>query len=202
MLNLNSLTQQAIIQANPDTPFHYLSISTVGIVFLGTPHRGTEASKWGELIALSGSYLGFDTKDSILKDLKTDSENLADLLHQFALWLFRFSVPAVCFFEQHKTDYGKRFGVPWKEMVSQRIGDSTSSDGRIFRLLTRDPHALTGTERCLYQQITLRSINLRAPMTTATRLSLLSSWTWLIVPRRLFKRGCNVRKCKPKLSSS
>jgi hypothetical protein len=27
------------------------------------------------------------------------------------------SVPTVCFFEQHTTDYGKRFGFTWKEWV-------------------------------------------------------------------------------------
>ena len=92
-------------------------MSTVGIIFLGTPHRGTQASKWGELIAVSGKKLGFGSEDKILKDLCTDSEALTDLLYNFTLWLFRMSVPTVCFFEQHKTDYGKRLGFMWKELV-------------------------------------------------------------------------------------
>jgi hypothetical protein len=98
--------------------FQYLAMATVGVIFLGTPHRGTKASKWGELVALSAKKLGWSTESAILKDLREDSETLGDLLYEFTLWLFRTSVPTVCFFEQHETDYGKRFGVTWKEWVS------------------------------------------------------------------------------------
>jgi hypothetical protein len=97
--------------------FQYLATSTVGIIFLGTPHRGTQASKWGELIAISGKNLGLGSEDAILRDLREDSETLTDLLYNFALWLSRMSVTTVCFVEQHKTDYGKRFGFSWTELV-------------------------------------------------------------------------------------
>jgi len=97
--------------------FQYLATSTVGIVFLGTPHRGTKASKWGEWIAYTGKKFGLEMSDAILKDLREDSETLNDLLYYFTLWLFRMSVPTVCFFEIHKTDYGQKVGGSWKEMV-------------------------------------------------------------------------------------
>jgi hypothetical protein len=100
-------------------------MATVGIIFLGTPHRGTAATKWGEMIAFSAKQLGWSTEDKILRDLREDSETLTDLLHEFTLWLFRMSVPTVCFFEQHETDYGKRFGFKWKELV--RIPDTVIS---------------------------------------------------------------------------
>ena len=97
--------------------FQYLATSTVGIVFLGTPHRGTKASKWGEWIAYTGKKLGLETSDEILKDLHEDSVTLKYLLYNFTLWLFRMSVSTVCFFEMHKTDYGRKVGGSWKEMV-------------------------------------------------------------------------------------
>lgn len=97
--------------------FQYLATSTVGVVFLGTPHRGTKASKWGEWIASTGKWFGLGMEDAILKDLREDSEVLSDLLYNFTLWLFRMSVPTVCFFEMHKTDYGQKVGGSWKEMV-------------------------------------------------------------------------------------
>ena len=97
--------------------FQYLAASTVGIVFLGTPHRGTKASKWGEWLAYTGDKLGLGTNDAILKDLREDSETLNDLLYEFTLWLSRMSVLTVCFFELHKTNYGQRVGGSWKEMV-------------------------------------------------------------------------------------
>ncbi|RDW67573.1 hypothetical protein BP6252_08969 [Coleophoma cylindrospora] len=111
-----------VVNSYPPQDRH-LSFSTAGIIFLGTPHRGTKASKWGELIATSGKMLGYNTEDSILEDLREDSTALADVLHQFSLWLFRFSVPTVCFFEQYETDYGKRIGLSWKHMVvNERSG--------------------------------------------------------------------------------
>ena len=100
-----------------DGHFHYLALSTVGVVFLGTPHRGTQAAKWGEVIAISAKALGFGSEDSILKDLREDSETSRDLLYEFTLWANRASLTLICFFEQHKTDYGKRFGVTWKELI-------------------------------------------------------------------------------------
>lgn len=88
----------------------------MGIVFLGTPHRGTQAGKWGEYVARTTKALGSD--DSILRDLREDSEGLRDLLYEFTLWTNRAQLKLVCFFEQHITNYGKNlFGVPWKELV-------------------------------------------------------------------------------------
>jgi hypothetical protein len=93
-------------------------MATTGVIFLGTPHRGTKASKWGEMIAFSAKQFGWSTESEILNDLREDSKILSDLLQEFTLWLFRMSVSTVCFFEQHETDYGKRFGLTWKEWVS------------------------------------------------------------------------------------
>lgn len=89
----------------------------MGVVFLGTPHRGTQAAKWGEIIATSAKALGFGSEDSILKDLREDSESSRDLLYEFTLWANRALLTLICFFEQHQTDYGKRFSVTWKDLV-------------------------------------------------------------------------------------
>ena len=120
--------EEALVEANQaDGPFQYLAISTIGIVLLGTPHHGSKAAKWGELMAVSGKGLGLGSEERILKDLQLDSEPLNDLRYKFTLWLFRYSVATVCFFEQDKTDYGRKFGVPWKEMVSASDTRSLSS---------------------------------------------------------------------------
>lgn len=100
--------------------FQYLASSTVGTVFLGTPHRGTQAGKWGEYVAAGAKALGYGSEDSILKDLREDSENLKDLLYEFTLWANRARLKAVCFFEQHRTDYGKRVFGTCKELVRLR----------------------------------------------------------------------------------
>ncbi len=99
-----------------DGSFQYLASSTVKIIFLGTPHRGTLAAGWGEIVAKSAKALGFGSEDDILKDLRESSESLRDL-YEFTLWANRASATLICFFEQHETDYGKRIYVTWKELV-------------------------------------------------------------------------------------
>ena len=89
----------------------------MGIIFLGTPHRGTQAAKWGEFVAKSGKAMGLGAETSIMKDLRADSENLKDLLYEFTLWANRARLSLVCYFEQHATDYAKRFGMTWRELV-------------------------------------------------------------------------------------
>ncbi|RYC78655.1 hypothetical protein BFJ63_vAg18472, partial [Fusarium oxysporum f. sp. narcissi] len=101
----------------------YLEIaeSTVGVVFLGTPHRGSAAASWGVLIT-SLAPPQFTAEKRILKDLEEQSSSLTDRLHDFSRWLFVESVPVVCFFEQLATDYSSRMGamgqvIPYKELV-------------------------------------------------------------------------------------
>ncbi|KAN0081738.1 hypothetical protein V8E54_003036 [Elaphomyces granulatus] len=115
-----NVIEQMIISASSrkgtekDIPKH-----TAGIIFLGTPHRGSASSNWGSLIVQSGKILGLDGEDRILNDLKRDSEPLKQVVREFTQWLFDNSVQTVCFYEQHVTDYGSKVGglFTWKEMV-------------------------------------------------------------------------------------
>ncbi|CAD6577567.1 MAG: hypothetical protein ASARMPRED_008323 [Alectoria sarmentosa] len=75
------------------------------------------------MVAKCAKALGFGSEDSILKELREDSESPIDLLYEFTLWANRASLTLVCFFEQHITDYGKRFGGVWKELV---VGEASA----------------------------------------------------------------------------
>lgn len=101
----------------------FIAKDTVGVIFLGTPHRGSASAKWGRLIAFSGKQLGLTTEDRILEDLQEESGALKAVLEEFTLWLFRLSVPTVCFYEQYETDYGAKIGglCKWKEMVCMTL---------------------------------------------------------------------------------
>ena len=93
------------------------------MIFLGTPHRGSEAAKWGVLIASLGGLLG-STENRILEDLQRQSGTLTDRLHDFSSWLFSASVPVVCYWEQLGTDYSTRawpLGLIVKPMLKEVV---------------------------------------------------------------------------------
>jgi len=114
--------RQAIVSASrTDSECIHIAGSTVGVVFLGTPHRGSAAATWGVLIASLAEW-AFTTEDKLLEALEEQSDSLKDRLHDFSHWLFSESVPVVCCFEQLVTDYSSRIGyagkiLPFKELV-------------------------------------------------------------------------------------
>ncbi|KAG7429088.1 Ankyrin repeat domain-containing protein 50 [Fusarium oxysporum f. sp. raphani] len=115
-----NLIEQAIVSASRQSGYLEIAESTVGVVFLGTPHRGSAAASWGVLItSLAPPQLTAENR--ILKDLEEQSSSLTDRLHDFSRWLFVESVPVVCFFEQLATDYSSRMGAVGKIIPSREL---------------------------------------------------------------------------------
>lgn len=81
--------------------------STAGLVFLGTPHRGSNSQSKAAVIASIASALGCGEDSSLLKSVEKDSEMLNDLLHDFTRTVNTAVIPLFCFFEQHKSDVAK-----------------------------------------------------------------------------------------------
>ncbi|KAH7112398.1 vegetative incompatibility protein HET-E-1 [Dactylonectria macrodidyma] len=98
-----------LLHANDEDKYKYLPEATVGMVFLGTPFRGTKwqplADFLAQLIGPAGSHRG------ITKELSFDEPELRDRLHRFCQLRNRLSTPVSCFSELHETDYGRRFGI-------------------------------------------------------------------------------------------
>lgn len=67
------------------------------------------------IMAPFGSHWG------IIADLGYDNATLRDGIQEFGVLMKKLNISTYCFFEQFKTDYGKRFGVPGiiKGMVSR-----------------------------------------------------------------------------------
>jgi hypothetical protein len=124
---------QAIISARLHPEYKHIVGSTVGVIFLGTPHRGSKAAKWGALIAsVAGTFVS--TEERILDDLQEQSGTLTDRLYEFSSWLFSESVPVVCYYEKLRTDYSTRAGPlrfivksMFKEVVRIQMTISTTS---------------------------------------------------------------------------
>jgi hypothetical protein len=83
---------QAIVLAAELEEFRNIFLQSKGIVFLGTPHRGSSVAAYGKTIAditnivlhVSGSYYftgGINT--SLLQDLHTNSSNLLGIAQSF-----------------------------------------------------------------------------------------------------------------------
>jgi hypothetical protein len=59
--------------------------ATVGIIFLGTPHRGSELVPWGILLSnlVGVTSIGKNIRKELLRTLKKDSDTLMDISSQF-----------------------------------------------------------------------------------------------------------------------
>ncbi|PMB65154.1 hypothetical protein BM221_008510 [Beauveria bassiana] len=100
------------------------SLATAGLMFLGTPFRG---SKWqpladalAQLMRPAGSHRG------ITRELGFDEPALRDRVHGFCKLRNKLSTAVACFSELHETDCGWRLGSTGvaKGMVCGRLKDA------------------------------------------------------------------------------
>ncbi|KAK0706075.1 pfs domain-containing protein [Lasiosphaeria miniovina] len=100
---------KALVYANSGDEYRYLPEVTAGLVFLGTPFRGTKMQSLLDYLACvmqsAGSHRG------ITKELGYDEPALLDILQKFCRQCNKLSTPVCCCFELYETDYGGRFGV-------------------------------------------------------------------------------------------
>ena len=94
---------------------------TTGVVFLGTPHRGTGSiTSKGLLYAAIASDPSVRTDDNVLKALENGNDVLMDTLNDF-ISLCNAPVVAMslcCFFEQQVTRVGKIIGKDFLEVCT------------------------------------------------------------------------------------
>jgi len=73
--------------------------STNGILFLGTPHRGSNLAEWGETTRRIISAIGFDTNRQNIHNLAIDSSILEDN-HERFLKLYNRRKFEICTFQE------------------------------------------------------------------------------------------------------
>ncbi|KAM0240955.1 hypothetical protein ACHAPO_001757 [Fusarium lateritium] len=89
-------------------------VSTFGLIFLGTPHIGSDTAAWGVMIQAMANALipkrFFDSEPVLLKTLRKDNETLVNISSHFLDIYQRFEIHMVR--ENQKTNIkGKRFFV-------------------------------------------------------------------------------------------
>lgn len=94
---------QALAVARLDAKdYPFIQESVKGIIFLSTPHRGSDSVKWPLLLAniLNASSLGSARKD-LLKSLERNSEELLSISKNFRNQVE--GVRIISFYEQNTT---------------------------------------------------------------------------------------------------
>ncbi|KAI1812433.1 hypothetical protein GGS20DRAFT_22582 [Poronia punctata] len=86
--------------------YRSIFVSTYGIVFLGTPHTGSDLATWGTILqAMSDAVVPrpfFQSEPVLLKTLKKDNETLQNINNHFLDVYQRFKI--LMAHENHKTD--------------------------------------------------------------------------------------------------
>ncbi|KAI6777606.1 Ankyrin-1, partial [Emericellopsis cladophorae] len=119
-----NVIQHALLYANSDDALRHVATSTAGVIFLGSPLRGSHFQTLAEIAAWFSRFVG--SHDGIVRDLAYDDENLMDTLHYFCRLRNTLSLTTCCFFELHKTDYAKKMlGVGWPS--KERVVDEASA---------------------------------------------------------------------------
>ncbi|KAF6795433.1 ankyrin domain protein, partial [Colletotrichum musicola] len=101
-----NVIQHALLYANSDDAFRHIVTLTAGVVFLGSPLRGSEFQSLAKIVAWFSRFAG--SHDGIVRNLAYDDENLMDMLHQFCRMRNTLSIATSCFFEIYETDYLKK----------------------------------------------------------------------------------------------
>ncbi|PVF91456.1 hypothetical protein CPB86DRAFT_719392, partial [Serendipita vermifera] len=84
-----------------DTELQSVLRSTVGVVFLGTPHRGAHSAQIGSIIAQAADLLGLGWKKQLLETLKYESNEVLKVDEEFAgISAYK---KLVCFYETKET---------------------------------------------------------------------------------------------------
>ncbi|KAH7029114.1 uncharacterized protein B0I36DRAFT_363701 [Microdochium trichocladiopsis] len=105
------LTKRALLYSNDlksaqHEEYRSLYVSTYGMVFLGTPHSGSDVAAWGTIIqAMSDAVVPksiFHSEPVLLKTLKRDNETLQNINNHFLDIYQRFKI--IMAHESHMTD--------------------------------------------------------------------------------------------------
>lgn len=150
--------------------------STVGAVFLGTPHRGTGAfgSQSALLAAIAAqTELYLSMESDVLDAMKAERGELLDVSEDFLKLSVRANLRITCFFEQRESNLGKMIG---RDDIKVRHRDVifVHKSGLMYMcsnsLWTKHLQNWEPTEQSAFQLTTSSSTNLPPPKMETTSM--------------------------------
>lgn len=83
---------QSLVQARIEERYNSISESTVGIIFLGTPHQGSKKVAYATVLSNIAIALRNKTQPRLVKALQINSEELMQLAADFRLQVSKYHV--------------------------------------------------------------------------------------------------------------
>ncbi|MCJ1279947.1 Kinesin light chain 3 [Puttea exsequens] len=79
------VVKQALLQARLEPQYHSIRDSTFGLIFLGTPHRGSDKATYGKVLANIAQFATYRPPPHLLTTLQTNSDVLLRFYEQFPM---------------------------------------------------------------------------------------------------------------------
>ncbi|EXM16559.1 P-loop containing nucleoside triphosphate hydrolase [Fusarium oxysporum f. sp. vasinfectum] len=97
--------KQAYVRAHEVERYHELAKSTRGVLFFGTPHRGSGLASWGTMLSsiLKTASLGTSTNTQLSRDLEPNSRDLDRISQSFKMKSSGLKIYS--FYETEKMDF-------------------------------------------------------------------------------------------------
>lgn len=114
--------------AQEGSNYRQILLSTVGVVFLATPFRGSDAARQAQWQVVVGGIMGGQTSERLIDALNKNDRELQKLTQSFAELARSSSVqlPLYCFYETKKTEMLRRLLSPsWATSLSTALGHRT-----------------------------------------------------------------------------
>jgi hypothetical protein len=89
---------QALFQARLEPRYQSIQDATLGLIFLGTPHRGSDKATYGKVLADVAQFIAHRPSPRLLTALQTNSDVLLRLTTDFRFQLPDYEVYS--FYEQ------------------------------------------------------------------------------------------------------
>jgi triacylglycerol esterase/lipase EstA (alpha/beta hydrolase family) len=110
------VVKQALVRAKNHEKYSSIGKNVQGVIFMGTPHRGSDITQWGQLTARALQILG--SNPSVFEGLQYDAVSLKNLHTEF-IGAYGQNIGIVNVFEERRTQFF-RFGfIKWESFVSQ-----------------------------------------------------------------------------------